>query len=689
MSDARKKIISAMAGGSDPYGLNYESTVGQGDMPDIVSTNPGLYPQPAPAPDRNAGAVEKYMPQGLVDWGHGVKNALEQARGKPTVIGKTLGLLGLDESGKRAATSWGDAALSTLHLGPDLIDGVVGSAQNVAQNDGQSFHTSPDAADRARAAQYSGDVFNLAGAIPLFGAGASAAGAHMVGGRPSQLPQVMREHMAPVLADAPTTAPRLPGGLLARDGSTATKTSAYESYLNHLYATETNPQPLSFPNFNKLVSQSGVTTQRIAGRDRWIGIDATPPLHDAGQYSPLHNIGDTAREMMPPPGQDPIPNVTRMDGSALYANSKEGALPGLVLQGYRGHNPDLGIGPRPDKVQAVFATPDEFLAQRFAKRPEGDGIVSNVEMRFENPYVVDAKGNNFDNVPVRDGSNVLSRLLSPTMRYNIDDLAREKAAAGHDGMIVKNVRETGAGSTKHTADQYAALQRGTVYDPATGNLLWSNSKEASLPGLLSQGGDKPKSLMERLKDVGPDTGATILSGYHGNTGLGAKDSRTFWGSSDRDVAAAYADPTNGRWREKTGATPYMKDVEFRFQNPKTVDAKGEWFDSLPGGEPEDIARRARSQGHDGLILKNVIDPPYYEPARPADTIAALNRGTVYDRNTGKLIFSNPEEASPLSILSQGKDTPQGITALVKRYGFAGAAAMLGMANGEEARAGDH
>jgi hypothetical protein len=38
------------------------------------------------------------------------------AADKPTLAGKTLGLLGLDESGERGATSWGDAALSTLHM---------------------------------------------------------------------------------------------------------------------------------------------------------------------------------------------------------------------------------------------------------------------------------------------------------------------------------------------------------------------------------------------------------------------------------------------------------------------------------------------------------------------------------------------------------------------------------------------
>ncbi len=433
-----------------------------------------------------------------------------------------------------------------------------------------------------------------------------------------------RDDTGAMLASAATNVASMPLKMMTLEGMYGLGKSAYDAFTTP-YRVLTSPEP--------------VTTEQMI--EPAANIALTAPLGGlaVGRMAPVERVA--------------------------YSNSKEGALPGLVLQGYRGHNPDLGIGPRPDKVQAVFATPDEFLAQRFAKRPEGDGVVSNVEMRFKNPYVVDAKGNNFDNVPVRDGSNFLSRLLSPTMRYNIDDLAREKAAAGHDGMIVKNVRETGAGSTQHTADQYAALQRGTVYDPATGNLLWSNSKEASLPGLLSQGGEKPKSLMERLANIEMPPGAPsqpgLLRGFHGNTGYGLEN-EMYWGSSNRDVANAYSQDRSRFTNTQAGPSGrYVQEAEFRFKNPKEIDAQGRRYDNLPHGldDPEFVAMDALDAGHDGLILRNIVDPPLNGTAPVADTYAALKRGTVFDPKTGRLIFSNPEEAAPLSLLSQGKDTPQG------------------------------
>lgn len=51
-------------------------------------------------------------------------------------------------------------------------------------------------------------------------------------------------------------------------------------------------------------------------------INASNPEYFSG-VTAEGNMGQAARHFMPPPGQDPIPNVTRMDGSALFSNSKE------------------------------------------------------------------------------------------------------------------------------------------------------------------------------------------------------------------------------------------------------------------------------------------------------------------------------------------------------------------------------
>lgn len=195
--------------------------------------------------------------------------------------------------------------------------------------------------------------------------------------------------------------------------------------------------------------------------------------------------------------------------------------------------------------------------------------------------------------------------------------------------------------------------------------LYSNSKEASLPGLLSQGGEKPKSLMERLANIEMPPGAPsqpgLLRGFHGNTGYGLEN-EMYWGSSNRDVANAYSQDRSRFTNTQAGPSGrYVQEAEFRFKNPKEIDAQGRRYDNLPHGldDPEFVAMDALDAGHDGLILRNIVDPPLNGTAPVADTYAALKRGTVFDPKTGRLIFSNPEEAAPLSLLSQGKDTPQG------------------------------
>lgn len=162
--------------------------------------------------------------------------------------------------------------------------------------------------------------------------------------------------------------------------------------------------------------------------------------------------------------------TSSITGETLYSNSGRAALPGTVVQGYRGYNQDHGIGPHPEKkAQAVWGTTNENLAKETASH-KSPGIVSDVSFRFENPYIMDGKGG-------------LAGDLENGMIGHIDDLAVSKKNAGHDGLIVKNVVDG-----DHFGNHIAALQRGTVFDPATGKLLWSNPKEAALPGIAANHG---------------------------------------------------------------------------------------------------------------------------------------------------------------------------------------------------------
>lgn len=173
----------------------------------------------------------------------------------------------------------------------------------------------------------------------------------------------------------------------------------------------------------------------------------------------------------------------------------------------------------------------------------------------------------------------------------------------------------------------------------------------------------------------PSLPATI-SGYHGRSARGEhpKD-RPFWLTPDADMAGRYA--TEGL----PGATPQVMPVEARFKNPFVFDALGNDYgdiltprsllESMPDNlkkvnkfsDTDIVARLARERGHDGLIVKNVVDPPddIWPSDTPSTSVAALQPGTVYDR-LGNLVYSDQNRASLPGLIAGGMEQPQGIRA---------------------------
>ena len=50
------------------------------------------------------------------DTGQAIRQHIGEAKDKPTLVGKALGAIGLDESGERARTPWGDAEIGRAHV---------------------------------------------------------------------------------------------------------------------------------------------------------------------------------------------------------------------------------------------------------------------------------------------------------------------------------------------------------------------------------------------------------------------------------------------------------------------------------------------------------------------------------------------------------------------------------------------
>jgi len=76
----------------------------------------------------------------------------------------------------------------------------------------------------------------------------------------------------------------------------------------------------------------------------------------------------------------------------------------------------------------------------------------------------------------------------------------------------------------------------------------------------------------------------------------------------------------------------------------TFDAQGGgWGELNVGGkymDSDELAALARSRGHDGLIMKNVVDGPDGVGVPQATTYAALRRNTVRSPLTGETLFSD-------------------------------------------------
>ena len=163
-----------------------------------------------------------------------------------------------------------------------------------------------------------------------------------------------------------------------------------------------------------------------------------------------------------------------------------------------------------------------------------------------------------------------------------------------------------------------------------------------------------------------------LRGYRGASNPGniaRDDASVFWGTSSPDVASTYA---RGFWDNDVPGS--VAPAEFNFSNPMTLDANGRSWANLPfdgASNADELAIMAREQGHDGLIIQNVMDAKskhHGESALPpANTYVALQRGTVRSPLTGETLFSGGSPyASPLGM---GMQNDEDLNDLLSQYGI--------------------
>jgi hypothetical protein len=116
--------------------------------------------------------------------------------------------------------------------------------------------------------------------------------------------------------------------------------------------------------------------------------------------------------------------------------------------------------------------------------------VMPMEARFKNPMVYDAQGRAGGEAYIAPGN----------VAWDTNDLSAAAKQRGHDGLVVRNVRDEleGGGAS---SDVFHPLQRGTVYSPLTGDLLYANGgKSGAAAGAAVNG--QNEALNDILRKYG-------------------------------------------------------------------------------------------------------------------------------------------------------------------------------------------
>ena len=138
--------------------------------------------------------------------------------------------------------------------------------------------------------------------------------------------------------------------------------------------------------------------------------------------------------------------------------------------------------------------------------------------------------------------------------------------------------------------------------------------------------------------------------------LGESDpERGFWFTDDRRVAGTYAD--DRRAFDYQGAEPGVLSVYLSIKNPLVIDAGGKSWRGT-----RDAIARARAGGHDGVIVRNVVDDyQTTKQSKSTTTYAVLNPEQI--KSTENRGTFDPEDPT---LLHAGISTPE-VGALLKRF----------------------
>lgn len=185
---------------------------------------------------------------------------------------------------------------------------------------------------------------------------------------------------------------------------------------------------------------------------------------------------------------------------SLFGSAIAGAESNTPMRGYKGAIKPEYLVPPPEH-NAFWGSSAPEVANTYAGlRPSGDidNIVAHrieraggaqamvaADFNFANPMIVDGKGSRWDRIPFED------------IVATSDNLAKIARDRGHDGLVLNNILDSafGWGDPVPSATSYAALRRGTVTSPLTGETLFSDNLPSIWGNALAPYQDEPRNAL--------------------------------------------------------------------------------------------------------------------------------------------------------------------------------------------------
>jgi|JRHI01.1.fsa_nt_gi hypothetical protein len=177
-----------------------------------------------------------------------------------------------------------------------------------------------------------------------------------------------------------------------------------------------------------------------------------------------------------------LPSLLSLMGPGAAALKASDAAAPVMARVYRGSPIGEAWAPEGALRNTTFwASDNPEVANTYAGTRGVGPNVMPADVSFKNPLVVDAGGREWTGIPWGSGTKATDTLA---------DLARK---FGHDGLVVRNVRDSVKGGPLATT--YAALRPGTVKSALTGAPIYSLIAALAgqqLPGMLESDAANPK-----------------------------------------------------------------------------------------------------------------------------------------------------------------------------------------------------